>query len=158
MRIIEYDNQYHPDVIDLILGIQNDEAGINLSLEEQPDLNDIENCYLNSGGNFWIAVDDNDRVIGTIAVMRIDDEWCVLKKFFVRAEYRSQKIGWSLYQTLLEYVRTHNFKHIILDTPSVATKSHRFYKSAGFSLIQKENLPIPYTYPDRNSLLFHLLL
>ena len=47
-------------------------------------------------------------------------------------------------------------KHIILDTPSVAVVSHRFYERAGFKKISKDELPVDYTYPDRNSFLYML--
>ena len=42
MKIITYKDEYKSDVINLILYIQNYESKINLSLAEQPDLNDIE--------------------------------------------------------------------------------------------------------------------
>ena len=45
---------------------------------------------------------------------------------------------------------------IILDTPSVAHTSHRFYERAGFYQISTEELPVPYTYPDRDCLLYML--
>ncbi|KAF0091982.1 MAG: N-acetyltransferase GCN5 [Fusobacteria bacterium] len=47
-------------------------------------------------------------------------------------------------------------KHIILDTPAVATRSHYFYRKVGFRLIDNVDLPVEYSYPDRNSLLFIL--
>lgn len=156
MKIIEYKDEYKDEAIKLILHIQNDEARINLSLDEQPDLKDITGYYNHNGGGFWIALNDENHVIGTIALMRLNDGWGVLKKFSVRSDYRSQHVGLALYQTLIEFARAHEFRHIILDTPSVAEKSHRFYKSAGFREIAKENLQVAYTYPDRDSLLFHL--
>lgn len=45
MEIIEYDQKYQEQIIDLILHIQNEEAKINLSLAEQPDLLDIFKSY-----------------------------------------------------------------------------------------------------------------
>ncbi len=142
-------------MISLILEIQNNEAKINLSLEEQPDLNDIFRAYINSGGGFWIAV-ENGEVIGTIGLMKIDDDWCVLKKFFVRSDYRSKKVGLALYKSLLDFAIAKGFRHIILDTPSVATKSHSFYERAGFKQIKKSDLEVEYLYPDRDSLLYKL--
>ena len=44
MRIETYDEKYKEQIIGLILHIQNDEAGIALPIEEQPDLLDI--CLL----------------------------------------------------------------------------------------------------------------
>ena len=36
--------------------------------------------------------------------------------------------------------------------------SHRFYEKAGFQRISRENLPIEYSVPDRDSLLYVLYL
>ena len=38
MRIISYREEFKQQVIDLILHIQNEEAKINLALQQQPDL------------------------------------------------------------------------------------------------------------------------
>ncbi len=156
MKIIEFDGRRAEGIIELILTIQNQEAGIGLSLGEQPDLTDIEKSYQENGGNFWIALDDQGKVIGTIGLMKLNDRWAILKKFFVAAAYRFQRIGLKLYETLLDYAKQHGYRHIILDTPSVATKSHAFYRRAGFRQISASDLPVPYNYPDRDSLLFQL--
>ena len=68
MEIITYRDEYKQQIIDLILHIQNDEAKINLSLEEQPDLLDIPVYYEKDGGEFWLAI-ENGTVIGTLALM-----------------------------------------------------------------------------------------
>ncbi len=155
--IIEYDDKYKNEIIDLILNIQNKEAKINLSIEEQPDLLDIHSAYEKNGGKFWIAI-ENQQVIGTIALMRSKNNCGILKKFFVKAAYRGQKVGLTLYQTLLEYAKSKDLKYIILDTPSVAAVSHRFYEKSGFKRIKHDELPVFYEYPDRNSYLYLLML
>lgn len=157
MEIIQYRDEFKDEAINLILHIQNDEAKVNMPLEGQPDLLDITESYINRGGNFWLAVDDG-HVVGTVALMKINDDWCVLKKFFVRSDYRSQKVGLALYTRLLDFANTNGFRHMILDTPSVAKKAHAFYVRAGFKHIGKSDLPIRYDYLDRESLLFHLEL
>lgn len=45
MNIETYSGKYDEEIIALILDIQNNESKINLSLEEQPDLLDIRECY-----------------------------------------------------------------------------------------------------------------
>jgi len=40
----------------------------------------------------------------------------VMKKFFVKKEFRSQKIGLALYNMLIEYAKEKYIEHIILDT------------------------------------------
>lgn len=46
----------------LTLGIRNGEAGIGLSLREQPGLLDIHRAYQETGGEFWLAL-SGGRVI-----------------------------------------------------------------------------------------------
>lgn len=157
LKIETYRGEHDKEIISLILSIQNDEAKIGLTLEEQPDLLDIHRSYQQSGGEFWIALSD-DEVIGTIGLMLKEDHCAILKKFFVKKEFRSRKIGLSLYDALLEYAVSKGIHHIILDTPAVAHASHRFYERAGFSKITAEALPVPYTYPDRDSILYMLNL
>lgn len=155
MEIETYSGKYDGEIIDLILDIQNNESKIDLSLEEQPDLKDIKNCYQQGGGEFWVAR-DNGKVIGTIGIMMKENRCAVMKKFFVDSEYRSQKVGLALYKKLLEYAEKAGVKHIILDTPSVAKASHRFYEKAGFRIIELSELPVEYTFPDRDSLVYIL--
>ena len=155
MRITEYTDDYKKQVIELILHIQNDEAGINLSIDEQPDLTDIDSCYSKNGGKFWLAVENNE-LIGTIALMNMGNGHGVLKKFFVRGDYRGKKIGLALYKKLYEFAVENHFACILLDTPSVALASHRFYERAGFKKIVPARLPFEYEYPDRDSYLYLL--
>ena len=155
MRIETYREAYAEEIIALILSIQNDEAGIDLSLQEQPDLLHIRQSYQQGGGEFWVALQDG-KVIGTIGLMRKEAHCAVLKKFFVQKEFRSQKVGRALYDELIKYAGRTGVRHIILDTPSVAHASHRFYEKAGFRVIERADLPVPYSYPDRNSILYML--
>lgn len=92
MHIETYSGKYDKEIVSLILDIQNNEAKINLSLEEQPDLLDINRYYQQNGGEFWIALSDN-CVIGTVGLMLKEKNYAVLKKFFVKKEFRSQKVG-----------------------------------------------------------------
>lgn len=155
MEIIKYQDTYKQQVIDLILHIQNNEAKINLAIEEQPDLLDVPLHYEKNGGSFWIAVEKNE-VIGTIAFMNYGSGNAVLKKFFVRSDWRNKKTGYALYEKLITCLKYGKYKRVVLDTPAVATASHCFYEKAGFRKITKENLPFCYEYPDRDSYLYLL--
>lgn len=155
MKIETYNGRFDDEIISLILSIQNDEAKIGLPLQEQPDLLDIHRNYQQSGGEFWIALSDG-RVIGTIGLMLKENHCAVMKKFFVEKAFRSQKVGLSLYNELLKYAVNQGVRHIILDTPAVAHASQRFYEKAGFYRISTAELPVTYSYPDRDSILYLL--
>ncbi|GGG68589.1 GNAT family N-acetyltransferase [Paenibacillus radicis (ex Gao et al. 2016)] len=155
--IQSYDEQYKSEVIQFILSVQNGEQGLGITIEEQIDIVDIREHYLNAGGGFWIALADQ-QLVGSIGLMKKTDEVYVLKKFFVHEDYRGKEIGIgkALYDTLLQFAADHGARTILLDSPSVAARSHRFYKKNGFKEIAKEELPVSYAYPDRDSLLFQL--
>jgi N-acetylglutamate synthase-like GNAT family acetyltransferase len=156
--VVEYRPEFKDQVIALILKIQNVEANLDISLDQQPDLLDIDSNYANAGGNFWVALSETSRVIGTIG-LKVETEFvAVLKKFFVEKEYRGAEAGVAsaLFKTLRAYAISRGIKTIILDTPASSARSHAFYRKAGFAQIDKSEAPIRYDYPDRDSLLFRL--
>lgn len=70
--ITPFEKQYEAEVIDLILSIQQ-EHGVAVTLEDQPDLLRIKEEYIGSGGNFWVALSDN-HVVGTIALVKLEND------------------------------------------------------------------------------------
>ena len=153
MEIMTYQEKYKDQIINLILDIQNNEAKINLSLDEQPDLKDITSCYENGGGEFWIAVDDG-TVIGTLALMNKGNGNAVLKKAFVRSDHRKKGVLSRLYDELLAFANSKDIHTFIFDTPSVATDCHHFFEKRGYRRIAKDELPFEYHYPDRDSYVY----
>lgn len=51
----QFENRYTQDVIDIVLHFQNDGTRPIVSVDDQPDLLNIVDEYINKGGNFWIA-------------------------------------------------------------------------------------------------------
>lgn len=153
-----YDDKYKKEVIDLILYVQNVEYEVGITIEEQPDILDIKKNYIDNGGHFWIALNQEGNVIGSIGLEKKTKKVAVLKKFFVYKKYRGREhgVGMKLYNSLLDFAKNQNISTIILDTPSKANRSHNFYKKVGFLEISKEALPISYEYADRDSLIFRL--
>ena len=82
------------------------------------------------------------------------------KKFFVHQDFRGREKGVSvvLYQALVADWQVKGVTSIVLDTPSKCYAAHSFYEKQGFQWIEKEELPIRYDFPDRDSLIFMLRL
>ncbi|WMJ80223.1 GNAT family N-acetyltransferase [Clostridium sp. MB40-C1] len=153
-----YDDKYKQEVIDLILHIQNVEYGVGISIEDQTDLLDINRNYIECGGCFWVALNEEGKVVGSIGVQIKTKEIAVLKKLFVYKEYRGKEIGigQKLYDLVIDFAKSKNISTIFLDSPDKTKRAHNFYRKSGFVEIGKEELPIAYDYPDRNSLIFRL--
>lgn len=135
-----YKEKYQKQVISLISEIQQKEFEINITPDQQPDLNEISNFYQKGNGNFWIALDKN-MVVGTIALLDIGNNEVALRKMFVHTDYRGKEVAKKLLEALLEWAREKYIKTIYLGTTPAYLAAHRFYEKNGFLEIQKEELP-----------------
>jgi N-acetylglutamate synthase-like GNAT family acetyltransferase len=142
IEIIPYRVDYEQAVADLILTIQRDEFGIAITLEAQPDLQDIHGFYLHGNGNFWLAIVDGS-LAGTIALRDIGNRQVALRKMFVKAAYRGSAfgVGQSLLNTAFEWAAAKRITDIFLGTTEKFVAAHRFYEKNGFVEIEKSKLP-----------------
>ncbi|MFT8322819.1 MAG: GNAT family N-acetyltransferase [Bacillus sp. (in: firmicutes)] len=138
----EYCSEYQSQVVDLILHIQQNEYNIPISIEDQPDLLDIEHFYQINNGNFWVALHHN-RVIGTVALLDIENDQVALKKMFVEKNYRGKRFEASaqLLNTAIGSAKENNLQGIYLGTTLQFIAAHRFYEKNGFQSITLEELP-----------------
>jgi N-acetylglutamate synthase-like GNAT family acetyltransferase len=130
----------------LIIGIQREEFQIPITLEDQPDLQEIPAFYQRGAGNFWVAVLESG-VIGTVALLDLGNHQAALRKMFVHAAYRGLRHGVSarLLETLLEWARSRGVKEVYLGTTEKFLAAHRFYERNGFQQITDTELPL--TFP-----------
>ncbi|MEG3175345.1 GNAT family N-acetyltransferase [Sphingomonas sp. RB3P16] len=154
-EILGYFGGRDHEIAALILSIQNYEAGLDLSIADQPDLLDVATSY--RSGGFWIALCDG-KVVGTIGLLDHGRRGA-LKKFFVSKSHRGAGgPAKALFDALLGAAIARDYEDIFLDTPSIATRSHAFYRRAGFEPCARADLPPGYAFPDRDSLIFRLRL
>jgi GNAT superfamily N-acetyltransferase len=142
VEVHTYTDLYKQQIANLILPIQQTEFGIPITLEDQPDLNNIPSFYQTNNGNFWIAVIEN-KVTGTIALLDIGDSRGALRKMFVHKDFRGKKygIGQVLLNTLFKWANQNNFKEILLGTTEKFIAAQRFYEKNGFEEVEKQSLP-----------------
>jgi putative acetyltransferase len=142
MTIEIYTEKYKADIAELILNIQNNEFNVPVTLADQPDLLDIKNFYCKKNGCFWVAT-DNEKLIGTIALIDIDNDQAALRKMFVHAAYRGKErgVGQLLLDTLLEWCKQKNITEIYLGTVEQLHAAKRFYVKNGFVKVDKAALP-----------------
>ncbi len=80
INIIEYNRSYKEELIEFILSIQKNEFNIKIDRDDQPDLENIEHNDLNNGGQFWLAINNHQNIVGTIGLIRLDNICLHLKK------------------------------------------------------------------------------
>lgn len=129
-------------VVDVILPIQNQEFGIVITEEQQPDLHDIPQFYQRGTGDFWVARYEG-KVVGTLGLKDIGNAQTALRKMFVSAPFRGREYGVAtlLLNTLLHHAREKNVKDIFLGTTDKFLAAHRFYEKNGFKEVTVPDLP-----------------
>lgn len=143
MAVVVPFQPHHADgAIAVILSIQQTEFGIPISLDDQPDLLDVEAFYRDGGGEFWVALDGED-VVGTIALLDIGHGQAALRKMFVRASHRgaAHGVAQALLDTLIDTGRTRGIGEVWLGTTSRFLAAHRFYEKNGFTTVDPSALP-----------------
>jgi GNAT superfamily N-acetyltransferase len=150
-------NNHRDEVAALILPIQQIEFSVPITLDDQPDLQDIEAAYFRPGGHFWGAFVDGE-LAGTIGLLAPAPGFGVIRKMFVKPEFRGKP--WSLAQHLLETLlvqaRDSGMGHLYLGTISRMHAAHRFYERNGFSLVEKERLPAAFPLMAVDDTFYHL--
>lgn len=143
MKIVPYEAPYQEQVIELILGIQREEFNLPITAEKQPDLNDIEGFYQSGYGNFWVAVNGENRVLGTISLLDIGKRQGALRKMFVHKNHRGEGCGTAgeLLSELMRWAQIQGLSEIYLGTTAKFLAAHRFYEKNGFQEIEKARLP-----------------
>jgi len=128
--------------MDLILEIQRNEFGIQITADQQPDLRQIPTFYQVRNGNFWVAL-SGPEVVGTISLLDIGSAQGALRKMFVHRRFRGSQTGTGkrLLDTLIAWCTARSIRDIFLGTTPHFLAAHRFYEKNGFHEIAKSTLP-----------------
>jgi putative acetyltransferase len=96
------------------------------------DMDDLQRTYFNNNGIFLVMT-DNDQIIGTGAIRKIDDEICELKRLWLSFEYHGKGLGYRLMQELFAVAREKNYQRMRLETDrGHQNRAFDFYKRLGF--------------------------
>jgi GNAT superfamily N-acetyltransferase len=152
-------NDYCPQIIDIILTIQQQEFGLSITLKEQPDLLDIETNYHQGGGCFWGAF-VGEELVGTISLINAGHNSGAIRKMFVKQEYRGKELGIAqkLLDILLQYCRDKHITAIYLGTVAPLKAAHRFYERNDFVAIAINDLPTYFPRMGTDTMFYHLHL
>ena len=98
MEIKLYEDRYRDDMIFMVLQAK-DALGRIPSINE--DLLDIKKNYFDRGDMFWIAADDNDRVIGCGGYSRIEGtNEAFIHRLYIKASEKHKGVGSALLETI----------------------------------------------------------
>ena len=136
IEIKPYEPHHRDQIVALILNIQQNEFQVPITIKDQPDLLIIDEFYQQRNGQFWVALNVDNEVVGTIALIDNGQSFGTIRKMFVRADARGKERGVAaaLFQTLEQKAIENKMSALYLGTVHKLKASHRFYTKNGFQL------------------------
>ena len=117
------------------------------------EIDEMPGKYSPPDGRLLLALSD-DEYAGCIALRKIEEGICEMKRLFVRPEFRSQQIGKLLTDKIIDEARTIGYTKMRLDTIENKMKEAvNLYKSYGFYEIDAY-----YDNPETGVLYMELIL
>lgn len=101
----------------------------------EAELATLPGKYAQPDGRLLLAYTD-DKLAGCIALRKLEDGVCEMKRLFVRDEFRGQKIGIALIERVINDAREIGYAKMRLDTSTLKMKKAiSLYESYGFTRI-----------------------
>jgi len=102
------------------------------SKRQLADMDNLQEYYFDNDGIFLVMTDE-EQIIGTGAIRKIDSENCELKRLWLLIEYHGQGLGYRMMQELLAFTRAQGYARIRLETDRAhQSRAFEFYKHLGF--------------------------
>lgn len=136
--IVEYAESLHRD-----LSFQN--------LTEE--LGHLADKYTGPNGRFLAALSDDGGVIGCVAYRRHSPRRCEMKRLYVKPQYRKQKAGEMLIESIIAAARQDGYEEMVLDTLAFMKSAISLYRKFGF-----EEIAAYYNNPMQDAIYMRLQL
>jgi len=136
IKIVEAQTDSHLSGARRLFREYETQLGLDLCFQGfEAELAGLPGKYGSPEGGLYLAMSDDD-VAGCIALRKLDDVVCEMKRLFVRDEFRGLGIGVSLIEKAIIAARQIGYRAMRLDTfPPRMGKAVSLYESHGFSQI-----------------------
>jgi ribosomal protein S18 acetylase RimI-like enzyme len=117
--------------------------GVDLCFQDfDRELEYFPEPYAPPGGRLLVAIEIG-HVVGIVALKRLDDKTCEMKRLYVAPAHRRQKLGRKLAEAAITEGRAMGYKTMRLDTLARMKEAGPLYQSLGFT-----EIPAYYQNPE----------
>lgn len=101
-----------------------------------PNLNRFSEIYTGNGNKYWVAEDENFKIVGGVGIGRLEgvDRICELQKMYCLPEARGTGVSHTLIELALEYAKKY-YDKCYLETLDNMIAAQKFYEKHGFKRI-----------------------
>jgi N-acetylglutamate synthase-like GNAT family acetyltransferase len=108
---------------------------VDLSFQNfDEELAGLPGDYAPPAGGLWVA-EEAGHVGGCVALRRLEQHVCEMKRLFVRPEFRGTGLGRRLVEHVMQQARAIGYQRMRLDTLPQMSAAQGLYQSFGFRQI-----------------------
>lgn len=98
-----------------------------------PDLGRFSEIYNSEGNCYWIAEDENGKIVGGTGIGKLEgaEGICELQKMYCLPEARGTGLARQLMETALDYAERY-YRRCYLETLKNMVAAQKFYEKSGF--------------------------
>lgn len=134
LNLKEYNKTYHDSLIGFLHKCLP-ESGRTLDIDGRhkmyKDLNRYFDCFL--------CMFDNEMIIGTVGIKKLNNKKCELKSLYIFKDYYGKSIGFKLLSKVIKIAIDLGYDEMYLDTLSNSKRAISLYEKMGFKVTKKYN-------------------
>ena len=105
---------------------------IYLDIQHYADeIRDLEAKYGRPEGRLYLALWEGEAA-GCIALRKLDEQRCEMKRLYVRPAFRGHRIGGALVDRVIQDAKAIGYRHMLLDTLPFLESAIHMYRKRGF--------------------------
>jgi GNAT superfamily N-acetyltransferase len=153
LRIIQVHSQEGIQQVKFLFSEYASSLDFDLSFQNfKNELADLPGEYSAPGGAIFLAYYEGSAA-GCVAMRKLAEDVCEMKRLYVRQAFRGKKIGKALSVAIIEEARKRGFSRMRLDTVPSMKEAIKLYRTLGF----KETSPYRYN-PRAGAMFLELVL